>query len=151
MYSIVVQKKPSSQDPILLFFIFVISLTSLRVTFIYKYTTTIHRGSATRIVDNCNVNAYVRTKISLSASPIPVYTIPGDNDIPLCPDPSAGLKLYKEHVMTIDTMMYWNVTNTTKSYIVNRQVPNREENFAFLYKRVLFIGLNMVNNVNGTD
>jgi hypothetical protein len=48
-----------------------------------------------------------------------------------------------------------NVTNTTTStttttYIVTRQVPKREENFAFLYKRVLFIGLNMVNNVNGT-
>jgi len=78
-----------------------------------------------------------------------VYSIPGDNDYPSCPDPSAGWKLYKEHLMTIDTM-YWNVTNTT-SYIVNRQVPKREENFVFLYKRVLFIGLNMVNNVNGTD
>ena len=50
-----------------------------------------------------------------------------------------------------------NVTNTTtttstttRTYIVTRQVPKREENFAFLYKRVLFIGLNMVNNVNGT-
>jgi hypothetical protein len=55
--------------------------------------------------------------------------------------------------MTIDSMYSTNVTNSTTStttYIVTRQAPKREENFAFLYKRVLFIGLNMVNNVNGT-
>lgn len=48
--------------------------------------------------------------------------------------------------MGIDSM-YWNATS---DYIVNRQV-NRPENFAFLYKRALFVGLNMVGNTNNAN
>lgn len=77
----------------------------------------------------------------MSVSPVPVYSIPGNNDYPSCPDPDQGWEYYKQHMMSIDTM-YW---NATADYDVKRQV-DREENFSFLYKRVLFVGLNMVTN-----
>ena len=105
-----------------------------------------YRGSATRLVDDCDVTAYYRTQLSLSVTPITVYSIPGTNDYPRCSNPDEGWEHYQEYLMGIDTM-YWNATS---DYIVNRQV-NRPENFAFLYKRALFVGLNMVGNTNDAE
>ena len=102
-----------------------------------------NRGSATRAVDNCVSTAYLRTQLSLSVTPIPVYSLPGNNDYPQCEDPVQGWANYKEHMMNLDTM-YW---NTTDEYDVKRQTDiGRDENFSFLYKRVLFVGLNMVTD-----
>ena len=98
------------------------------------------RGSATRVVDSCDPTAYFRTQLTLSVSPIPVYSVPGNNDYPECPDPVEGWANYEKHMMNLDTM-FWNATG----YEVKRQ-DVRPENFSFLYKRVLFIGLNTVTN-----
>ena len=49
-------------------------------------------------------------------------------------------------MMNIDTM-YW---NATKDYDLKRQ-DTRAENFSFLYKRVLFVGLNTVTNSNADE
>jgi len=114
----------------------------------------VHLGSATRAVDACKETAYYRTQLSLSVSPVPVYSVPGNNDYPVCPNPALGWEHYEDHMMNIDTM-YWNVT---EDYDVKRQLNEEEdstsndgivgnmENFSFLYKRVLFIGLNTVTN-----
>jgi hypothetical protein len=101
------------------------------------------RGSAIRVVDDCDPSAYARTEVSLSNSPIPVYSIPGDNDYPKCTNPSEGWEYYKQHMMNINSK-YW---DAPQEYDVKRQVQ-RKENFSFLYHRVLFIGLNMVSNVD---
>lgn len=101
------------------------------------------RGSAIRVVDDCDPDAYVRTEVSLSNSPIPVYSIPGDNDYPKCTDPSEGWENYQQSMMKINTK-YWDIPQV---YDVKRQF-SRQENFAFLYRRVLFIGLNMVSNID---
>ncbi|KAL7531350.1 hypothetical protein ACHAXR_005133 [Thalassiosira sp. AJA248-18] len=106
----------------------------------------VHLGSATRVVDNCATTAYYRTQLSLSVSPVPVYSIPGNNDYPECADPTEGWANYQEHMMDINTM-YWNATD---DYDLKRQV-NRTENFSFLHKRVLFVGLNMVTNSNANE
>ncbi len=81
--------------------------------------------------------------MSLSNSPIPVYSIPGDNDYPKCTNSSEGWENYQRYMMNINTK-YWDIP---LEYDVKRQV-HRQENFSFLYRRVLFIGLNMVSNVD---
>lgn len=58
-----------------------------------------------------------------------------------CPSSSLAWNHYTEHLMNIDKK-YW--PSTTK-YEVKRD-PERPENFAFLYRRTLFVGLNMVSN-----
>mmetsp|Transcript_8503 Transcript_8503/g.14909 ORF Transcript_8503/g.14909 Transcript_8503/m.14909 type:complete len:173 (+) Transcript_8503:218-736(+) len=49
-------------------------------------------------------------------------------------------------MMDIDTL-HWNATT---DYDVKRHV-NRTENFSFLYKKVLFVGLHMVTNSDGNE
>ena len=53
------------------------------------------RGSATRDVDDCYPDAYLQTRQSLSASMVPAYSLPGNNDYPLCDSPVNGLE--KDH------------------------------------------------------
>eukprot|EP00571_Detonula_confervacea_P012859 CAMPEP_0172303032 /NCGR_PEP_ID=MMETSP1058-20130122/4629_1 /TAXON_ID=83371 /ORGANISM="Detonula confervacea, Strain CCMP 353" /LENGTH=797 /DNA_ID=CAMNT_0013013711 /DNA_START=120 /DNA_END=2513 /DNA_ORIENTATION=+ len=108
----------------------------------------VHLGSATRVVDNCEETAYFRTQLSLSVTPIPVYSVPGNNDYPECADPRSGWEYYQKHMMNLDTK-YWNVTDSNL-YQVKRQ-KKRMENFSFLYKKVLFVGLNMVTNNDDED
>jgi len=103
----------------------------------------VHLGSATRAVDECAMTAYYRTQLSLSASPVPVYSLPGNNDWPECPDPTEGWQYYQSHMMEINNR--WNTT--LADYQLKRQTQ-RKENFSFLYKRVLFVGLHMVTNSN---
>jgi hypothetical protein len=93
------------------------------------------------LVNDCDPDAYIRTEQVLSNSPIPVYSLPGDNDYPKCTNPSEGWENYQQYMMNINTM-HWNIP---QEYDVKRQI-NRKENFSFLYRRVLFIGLNMVSN-----
>jgi hypothetical protein len=45
--------------------------------------------------------------------------------------------------MTNINLAYWDVP---KEYDVKRQA-SRQENFSFLYRRILFVGLNMVSNI----
>lgn len=56
--------------------------------------------------------------------------------------PASAWESYREHVMDIDEV-YW---EAPREYDVKRQAE-RAENFSFLYRRVLFVGLNMVSNV----
>ena len=102
----------------------------------------VHLGSATRDVDGCDRSAYLRTRESMSSSSVPVYATPGDNDYPNCDDPSKGWEMYREHVSNVDEEFWEEPTE----YDVRRQ-GSRDENFSFLYGRVLFVGLNMVSNV----
>lgn len=106
----------------------------------------VHLGSATRVVDNCEDTAYSRTQLSLSASPIVAYSLPGNNDYPECDDPARGWEHYEQHMMDVNTM-HW---NATEDYDVKRQA-GRGENFSFLYKRVLFVGLNTVTNGDSNE
>ena len=105
----------------------------------------VHVGSAIRRVDDCDLTAYYKTQHSLSASPVPAYSLPGNNDWPACTDPNAGWTYYQE-LMHVDEE-YW---NATESYVVRRQ-PRRTENFAFLYLRVMFVGLHVVTNSDANE
>ena len=58
-----------------------------------------------------------------------------------CPDPTLAWKNYTEHLVNIDKK-YW--TNTGRFQI--KRDPRRPENFAFIFRSTLFVGLNMVSN-----
>jgi len=103
----------------------------------------IHLGSAARKVDDCLEGAYEKVGESLSVSKVPVYSLPGNFDWPICTDPTIGWNQWRQHLGSFNTM-HW---DTTTEYVVRRQT-NRSENFSFLYKRVLFIGLHMVKNAD---
>lgn len=99
------------------------------------------RGSAVRQVDNCKQSAYISTTQSLKTTPVPVYAVPGNNDWPRCTNPTQGLNFWKKHLISLDSS--W---EQPTEYSVKRQNPFRSENFAFLYKRILFVGLHVVHN-----
>lgn len=107
-----------------------------------------NRGSATRVVDECDGAAYYRTRRSLLNSPVPVYSVPGNNDWPECADPAEGWRYYQRYMMGLDRN--WNATAAADYYDVARQ-DRREENFAFLHERVLFVGLHMVTNSDADE
>ncbi|KAL7492503.1 hypothetical protein ACHAWT_001838 [Skeletonema menzelii] len=101
----------------------------------------IHVGSATPASEDCPEEAYERTEKSLSFSPVRAFSVPGNNDYPNCPNPSLAWKNYTEHLMNID-QKYW---DPTSRYQVKRD-PEQTGNFAFIFRRALFVGLNMVSN-----
>jgi len=101
----------------------------------------IHVGSATPISEDCPEEAYSRTETSLSFSPVRTFSLPGNDDYPNCPDRSLAWKHYSDHLMNVNKK-YW---SDTSRYQVKRD-PERPENFAFIFRRTLFVGLNMVSN-----
>jgi len=60
-----------------------------------------------------------------------------------CPDRDVARNYYREHLMLINEKN-WTSPNR---YDVKRD-PVRNENFAFVYRRTLFVGLNMLTNEN---
>jgi len=105
----------------------------------------VHLGSASRRVDDCARSAYTKAKESLTNTPVPVYSLPGNFDWPECSDPESGWKHYQDHMMNINTN--W---DTATDYVVYRQ-QERPENFSFLWKRVLFVGIHMVTNSDADE
>jgi hypothetical protein len=60
-----------------------------------------------------------------------------DNDWNDCPNPATGLALWKQEFLNFESR-YWNHT-----FQIGHQ-PGRTENFVFIHKNALFIGLNLV-------
>ncbi len=48
-----------------------------------RFLVTHSRGSASRKVDDCARSAYTKAKESLSNTPVPVYSLPGNFDWPV--------------------------------------------------------------------
>ncbi|KAL7516870.1 hypothetical protein ACHAWX_001844 [Stephanocyclus meneghinianus] len=109
----------------------------------------VHLGSAIRKVDDCLESAYAKTGVSLQSTPVSAYALPGNFDWPLCSNSTRGLNLWRTHFAMIERTTW----GKPVEYVVRRQTPSRPENFAFLWKRVMFIGLHVVQsgNVNETS
>ena len=104
-------------------------------------------------------------------SSVPVYFVPGDNEyngkFPCknisdyngfrtnvcitymifnhtldCPNPIQALSLWNQYFLNFETN-YWQ----EPSWEVLRQLPNYGENFAFLQREVLFLGINLVGGI----
>ena len=74
-----------------------------------------------------------------SHSAIPVYLVPGNNDIIDCPNPQQAQGYWYKYLLRYDEKHWplptaWNVTR-------------QEENFAYWYNGVLFVGIHFVDKI----
>ncbi len=73
-------------------------------------------------------------------SPIPVYVTPGKNDWATCDDPFDAFEDWKSSFVGFEK-------NWEDQIPVIRRQESRKENFAFVEKDVLFIGLHLVDGI----
>jgi len=86
----------------------------------------------------CNSEEYSSVASILALSPIPVFLVPGDNEISDCGQGrSSGLQMWKGEFLGFESR-YWN-----PPFDIERQ-SGYEENFSFVYEGTLFIGLHIV-------
>lgn len=85
----------------------------------------------------CQRSDYTSVSSILRLSRVPVFVVLGDNDWNDCPNISQGWIFWQAEFNSFDGR-YWNHTLD-----VTRQ-PERTENFSFIHKGTLFIGLNIV-------
>jgi hypothetical protein len=90
----------------------------------------------------CTFSVYDDAAALLKQSPIPVLILPGDNDWNDCPMPEAAFEYWEEKFERFENN--FNVEQLPNFPSVNRQM-GRDENFAFLHKGVLFIGVHVVD------
>lgn len=99
----------------------------------------IHLGDIKAGRSVCNKTVVDEIDGVLKLSPVPVFMVVGDNEFNDCKtiEPAQALELWKS-VFVSYNRKYW-----TRRFYANR-MPNRQEVFAFVNKRTLFIGLNLV-------
>lgn len=73
----------------------------------------------------------------LNYSHAPVFVIKGDNDWTDCPNPQDGLRYWHDNFEGFEGK-HWN-----HNFDIRRQ-ENRPDNFAFVHKGTLFMGLNII-------
>lgn len=96
----------------------------------------VHLGDIKSGVTPCDEKVYVKVQQMLSKSKAPVFIIPGDNEWNDCPDPAKAWAHWVRHFTRFDQRWKHKLP-------VFRQI-GRKENFSFLHRGVLFVGLNIV-------
>lgn len=92
------------------------------------------------MASSCAEEDYVDFGDLMSASSVPVYLVPGDNEYNDCPNPQQALQYWNDHLGSRFERKHW---PKPSGYTVSRQ-GKRPENFAFVLNGVLFLGLNLV-------
>jgi len=87
----------------------------------------------------CVESAYQTVDALFSNSSVPVYFVPGDNEYNDCPNATLALGYWYTYLLNYPTK-YW----PAPSFDVQRQYPDYPENFGFVTRRILFIGINLV-------
>ena len=64
-----------------------------------------------------------------------------------CPDPDQAFAFWKQYLLDYETQ-FWPATNVWNT---TRQEPNYPENFAYVYNRVLFVGIDLVGGSVNDD
>ena len=85
----------------------------------------------------CPQSSYADARVILQQSPVPVFVLPGPHDWNNCPNPPVALLDWTNYLGRLEDTFVHNLG-------VERQLGNRE-NFAFIRKKVLFLGLHLVN------
>jgi len=88
---------------------------------------------------SCNKQSYIDAYNLYSTSSVPVHFIVGDNEYNDCPNPDQALGFWKDYFQDY-YLRFWEENKDIK---VKRQ-NERSENWAFVQKRILFIGINLV-------
>ena len=101
----------------------------------------VHVGDLMNRADNCNPSKFIQVKnILLNHSPLPVMTVPGDNDYWDCSDRINGFSNFTHHFVGLEN--HWTQTNSIP--ILLKRAPSRKENFVIWYKKILFIGMHII-------
>lgn len=97
----------------------------------------IHLGDIKAGKDSCGRVFYEQAATMLKALNKATFIIPGDNEWNDCSDPDAAWQLWEAYFAAFEDN--WD----NLKFEVRRQ-PSRKENFAFVFRKTLFIGLNLV-------
>jgi len=90
----------------------------------------------------CQESAYSDIATLFSNSSLPVYFIVGDNEFNDCPDPKEAFGFWEDYLLDFETEHWpapklWNIARPDKY----------SENFGFLHRNVLILGINLVGGV----
>ncbi|KAL3797394.1 hypothetical protein HJC23_010520 [Cyclotella cryptica] len=100
----------------------------------------VHLGNANGGSESaCQEYGYERAANVLKESPVPTLVIPGDKDWVTCDQPSRALSWWSQNLGMFDKRF----EDSKKLNVVHQN--GREENFAFLYKGVLFLSAHIVD------
>ncbi len=100
----------------------------------------IHVGDIKSGSESCAEDRYRTVRDILKSSLVPAYIVPGDNETTDCSSPSQGWQYWVQYLLGLES-------NWTCSPSTSRQ-SGRQENFSFVYKGVLFLGINLVGGSN---
>jgi len=110
-----------------------------------------HLGNWRNNNATCVKHDYKRIAKKLGRSSIPVSVLPGTREWGSCDNTTGARGLWRKYLVGLETQ--WNTTWERDTDIVRRQ-DGRPENFSFIQKGMLHIGVNMVGNStlsNSTD
>uniref|UniRef100_A0A7S2YP96 Calcineurin-like phosphoesterase domain-containing protein n=1 Tax=Entomoneis paludosa TaxID=265537 RepID=A0A7S2YP96_9STRA len=85
----------------------------------------------------CEPERYEEVATILKASPVPVFVIPGEEDWANCPNQDDGWDNWVDN--------FWQFEDNFKNNFDLNHMPNQQENFGFLEKGVLFVGVHETN------
>ena len=88
----------------------------------------------------CDESYYSDMAAMLRSLSVPAFIVPGDNEVTDCLDRVVAWQYWTTHLMGIESS-FCGVPTVDKQDI-------RPENFAFVHKGVLFVGINLVGGVN---
>ncbi len=91
--------------------------------------------------DTCILEEYTNASSLFQLSHAPVFIVMGDNDYNDCPNLEDGWKYWHSEFANFESR-YWKHNFNIQHH------PNRTENFAFVHKQTLFMGLTIVGGHN---
>ena len=96
----------------------------------------VHLGDIKDGTTPCEETIYQKVAGMLSKSKVPTFIIPGDNEWNDCQKPDQGWKYWQKHFRRFDQRWQHN-------FQLSRS-KKHDENFVFVHRQVLFVGLNLV-------
>mmetsp|Transcript_4098 Transcript_4098/g.6852 ORF Transcript_4098/g.6852 Transcript_4098/m.6852 type:complete len:226 (-) Transcript_4098:112-789(-) len=86
----------------------------------------------------CDEESYQQVSLLYEASAVPVYFIPGDNEYNDCPNIDQAFGFWEKYLLGYDSK-FW-----PSRWTVDRFQPDYPENFAFVMRNILYVGINLV-------
>jgi hypothetical protein len=99
-----------------------------------------HVGDIKSGSDVCSEDRYTIVRDILESSQVPCYIEPGDNETTDCTSLASAWAYWNAHLLRLEQ-------NWACSPVTERQ-SGRAENFAFVHKGMLFLGINLVSGSN---
>jgi len=99
----------------------------------------VHLGDIKRGGEDCSVAKFTSIRDVLIESPVPGLILPGDNDVNDCPEFSVGWERWKQTFGSL-TESNWDTLHWNGGI----QRSPGSANFAFAYKQVLVVGIDIV-------